>query len=120
MSKKVLGALLAIVMVLSVFSVTAFAAGATSYEEDATLYTQTWSLTEPTAVTGGYQVSVILTTNYKVGPISFKIEGADSVTGVSVGGGYYAGSYKSFGAEGLVLITPNTAETDDHERHLHV
>lgn len=111
MSKKVLGALLAIVMVLSVFSVTAFAAGATSYEEDATLYKQTWSLTEPTAVTGGYQVSVILTTNYKVGPISFKIEGADSVTGVSVGGGYYAGSYSSHGAEGLILITPNTAET---------
>lgn len=111
MSKKVLGALLAIVMVLSVFSVTAFAAGATSYEEDATLYKQTWSLTEPTAVADGYQVNVVLTTNYKVGPISFKIEGADSVTAVAVGSGYYAGSYSSHGTEGLILITPNTSAT---------
>ena len=34
-SRKILGALLAVVMVLSVLSISAFAAGATSYEEDA-------------------------------------------------------------------------------------
>lgn len=112
MSKKVLGALLAIVMVLSVLSVTAFAAGATSYEEDASLYHQTWALTDPVNVSGNqYTVNVILTTDYFTGPISFKLNGADTVDGVEVGSGYYAGSYKSFSPAGLVLITPNTSAT---------
>ena len=50
-SRKVLGALLAIVMVLSVISISAFAAGATYYEEDAS-YTQSWFLGTPVQVSG--------------------------------------------------------------------
>jgi len=112
MSKKVLGALLAIVMVLSVLSVTAFAATPGYYEEDASLYHQTWSLSNPVNIGGDqFTINVILNTDYLTGPISFKLDGADSVDKVEVGSGYYAGSYHSFSTAGLVLITPNTAET---------
>ena len=69
MSKKVIGALLAIVMVLSVFSFTVFAAGATKYEVADNEYKQIWGLR-----TNGDKIDVILTTNYEVGPISFKID----------------------------------------------
>ena len=72
-SRKVLGALLAVVMVLSVLSISAFAAGGTSYEEDAS-FTQSWSLGTPVSLGGNqYKVDVILSTNYEVGPVSFKL-----------------------------------------------
>ena len=62
-SRKVLGALLAVVMVLSVLSISAFAAGGTSYEEDAS-FTQSWSLGTPVSLGGNqYKVEVILSTN---------------------------------------------------------
>lgn len=111
MSKKVLGVILALTMLLGVFSVTVFAVADIVEEEDPSLYTQNWSVSDPVAVAGGYQVNVILTTNYKVGPISFKLEGAGEVISAEVGSGYYAGSYCSPSASGLVLITPNTNST---------
>lgn len=107
-SRKVLGALLAVVMVLSVLSISAFAAGATSYEEDAS-FTQNWSLGTPTNVSGNqYKVDVILSTNYEVGPVSFKLQGVTSVDNVAVGAGYYTGALTDKANSGLVFMVPNT------------
>ena len=107
-SRKVLGALLAVVMVLSVLSISAFAAGATSYEEDAS-FTQSWSLGTPVNVSGTqYKVDVILSTNYEVGPVSFKLDGVTSVDNVAVGAGYYAGALTDKSDSGLVLMIPDT------------
>lgn len=106
MSKKVIGGLLALALVLSVFSFSVFAAG-TGYETD-TSYKQTWGLANKTDSNGSYTVDVVLTTNYPVGPIQFKIDGVDKVTKVEVGSGYYAAT-PSYGASGLVVLTPDTS-----------
>ena len=102
MSKKVIGALLAIVMVLSVFSFTVFAAGDTKYETAVNEYKQTWGLK-----TNGNKIDVVLTTNYEVGPISFQIEGV-TVDSVELGAGYYAGSTIDRAEDGTILIFPIT------------
>ncbi|MBE6752264.1 MAG: hypothetical protein E7556_07030 [Ruminococcaceae bacterium] len=110
-SRKVLGALLAVVMVLSVLSISAFAAGATSYEDDAS-FTQSWSLGTPVSLGGNqYKVDVILSTNYPVGPVSFKLEGVTTVDEVAIGPGYYAGALYDKANSGLVLMVPDTAAT---------
>ena len=108
-SRKVLGALLAVVMVLSVLSISAFAAGGTSYEEDAS-FTQSWSLGTPVSLGGNqYKVEVILSTNYEVGPVSFKLEGVTSIPAeIAVGAGYYAGALTDKSDSGLVLMIPDT------------
>ncbi len=109
-SRKVLGALLALVMVLSVLSISAFAVGATSYEED-TSYTQSWSLGTPVSKGGTtYEIQVMLSTNYPVGPIAFKLEGAN-VTGVVAGSEYYADILSTTSDTGKVLMIPNTTDT---------
>lgn len=110
-SRKVLGALLAVVMVLSVLSISAFAAGATSYEDDAS-FTQSWSLGTPVSLGGNqYKVDVILSTDYPVGPVSFKLEGVTTVDDVVIGPGYYAGALYDKANSGLVLMVPDTAAT---------
>lgn len=110
-SRKVLGALLAVVMVLSVLSISAFAAGATSYEEDAS-FTQNWSLGTPDPLGGNqYKVDVILSTNYEVGPVSFKLDGVTSVDSVAVGAGYYAGAITDKASDGRVFMVPDTSAT---------
>ncbi len=106
MSKKVIGGLLALALVLSVFSFSVFAAG-TGYETD-TSYTQTWGLANKAGSDGTYTVDVLLTTNYPVGPIQFKIDGVDEVTSVTVGSGYYKAT-PSYGKTGLVVLTPDTS-----------
>ena len=77
MSKKFLSVMLALVMVLSVFSVCAFAASANYEDPDAEeAYTQMWYLettNEPNA-NGDYTVDVYLETNYLVGAISFHVD----------------------------------------------
>ncbi len=90
MSKKVLSVMLALVMVLSVFSISAFAGVNARFEEideDAgetqIAHTQKWSLVaseEPDA-DGNYTVNVVLETNYNTGVISFDIvaDGAELV-----------------------------------------
>lgn len=109
MSKKVIGALLAIVMVLSVFSFTVFAAS-TGYDNDPS-HTQTWGLANKTGGSDGtYTVDVLLTTTYEVGPLQFKIEGVDEVTKVTVGSGYYAATAYA-NASGLISIIPDTSAT---------
>lgn len=77
MSKKLLSVMLALVMVLSVFSVAAFAANAVFEDPDAEeAYTQMWYLettNEPNA-DGDYTVDVYLEANYAVGAISFHVD----------------------------------------------
>lgn len=110
-SKKILGALLAIIVVLNVFAVSAFAAGKTVWEDDAS-YTQSWSLSAPTPVAGTqYKVNVILSTNYLVGPLSFKLEGVTSIDSVQVGAGYYAGAKIEKANSGLIFMVPATGNT---------
>ncbi len=108
MSKKVIGALLALALVLSVFSFSVFAAG-TGYDNDPS-HTQTWGLANKTGSDGTYTVDVLLTTTYEVGPIQFKIEGVDEVTKVTVGSDYYA-AVANAGKSGLVSIIPDTSTT---------
>ena len=105
MSKKVIGALLAIALVLSVFSFSVFAAG-TGYDNDPS-HTQTWGLANKTGSGGTYTVDVLLTTTYEVGPIQFKIEGVEKVTKVEVGSDYYAATAHA-GSTGLISLIPNT------------
>lgn len=81
MSKKLLSVMLALVMVLSVFSVSAFAVNVAYEDPDADeAYTQMWYLettNEPDG-NGDYTVDVYLEANYSVGAISFNVaaEGA--------------------------------------------
>ena len=113
MSKKVIGALLALVMALSVFSLTVFAVGQISDESttDAAKYTQTWSLSTPELVSGStYKVKVLLKTNYLVGPVQFKLNNVSGAT-ATLGSGYYTGSKVSCSASGLVILTPSTSAT---------
>ncbi len=112
MSKKVIGALLAIVMVLSVFSLTVFAVGKTSYEDKPEDYSQVWSLSEPEVVdaaTKTYKVNVLLQTDYYVGPVQFEIGNVSSVTKVDLGSGYYAGTKPQYNTKGLVILVPSTS-----------
>lgn len=113
MSKKVIGALLALVMALSVFSLSVLAYDPTSDETaaDAAKYTQTWSLSTPELVSGStYKVKVYLKTNYLVGPVQFKLNNVSGAT-AALGSGYYTGSKVSCGQDGLVLLTPSTKAT---------
>lgn len=108
MSKKVIGALLALALVLSVFSFSVFAAG-TGYDNDPD-HIQTWRLSAIEAGSGGtYTVKVYLTTTYEVGPIQFKIDGVDEVTDVQLGADYYENAQVSPSKSGFVIITPNTS-----------
>ena len=111
MSKKVIGALLALVMALSVFSLTVFAVGQISDESttDAAKYTQTWSLSTPELVSGStYKVKVLLKTNYPVGPVQFKLNNVSGAT-VTRGSGYYTQSEVKCSPSGLVILTPSTS-----------
>ena len=111
MSKKVIGALLAIALVLSVFSFSVFAVG-TGYESeaDASKYTQIWGLANKQGSDGTYTVDVVLTTDYLVGPVQFQINGVDEVTKVTVGSDYYP-AVANAGKSGLVSLIPDTSTT---------
>lgn len=83
MSKKILSVMLALVMVMSVFSIVSFAGVNSRYEtfdEDTEAYAQKWSLetTNEADGNGKYTVNVVLETNYGVGAISLPlvVEGA--------------------------------------------
>lgn len=83
MSKKILSVMLALVLVLTTFAVSAFAVGATGYEEEGSTYTQTWALGEPVEGENGvWTVDVSLTANYYVGAISFVVSNTDATNAV--------------------------------------
>ena len=88
-TRKILSLVLALVMIVSTFAVSAFAAASYESEEDVTAkkYNQTWALSEP--VDNGddtYTVDVNLTTDYATGAIQFVLTNtaAASVTYKSI------------------------------------
>lgn len=121
MSRKVLSVMLALMLVLSAFSVTAFAAG-TGFEvededEGVIVSTQVWSLSEATKVSDGvYSVDVSLTTNYVAGAISFRIdaENGAELTDVAINEDVITYAYDlAYNADGLVAIVPEPANEAD-------
>ena len=118
MSKKVLSVMLAIMLVLSTFAVTAFAAGSAFEVEDkdegVILSTQVWSLSkEATKVSDSvYKVDVALTTDYVTGAISFRVDAANGATLTAVEINKAVITYDfdlAFNANGLVAIVPQPA-----------
>ena len=109
MSKKVIGGLLALVLVLSVFSFSVFAVS-TGYEAASSTNKQTWGLENKQGSNGTYTVDVVLDTNYKVGPIQFKIIGDGiTVTKVDVNETAYYPAEENHSSSGLVILTPDTS-----------
>lgn len=79
MSKKVLSVLVALCMMVSLFAVAANAA-ALIFEDETSTAEQVWSLTDPVDNGDGtYSVDVVLTTNYGVGQIQFKLQTTGTV-----------------------------------------
>lgn len=119
MSKKLLSVMLALVMVLSVFSVSAFAVDVVYEDPDAEeAYTQMWYLetaNEPDA-DGNYTVDVYLEANYSVGAISFHVD-AEGATLKSVELGSIIADDEGYNAnvqvnksKGNVYIIPEPAD----------
>ena len=112
MSKKILSVVLALVFVLTTFAVSAFAVGASGYEEDAAAYTQTWALGEPVDNGNGtWTVDVSLTANYYVGAISFVVTNTAPtnavLTSVTKGAALtYEANIQMNATTGLVAIIP--------------
>lgn len=120
MSKKILSIVLALALALSCFAVSAFAAGSIAYEsdEDAALYNQAWAL-ESTNSGNVYTVKVLLTADYDVGPIQFKVlktvsNGTITLTNAVAGDAIPAewNADVSFSdTTGKVAVIPNPEET---------
>ena len=118
-TRKLLSVVVALMMVVSMFAMTANAAYYYESEEDAATYTQTWALSEPVDNGDGtYTVDVSLTTNYETGPIQFVLTNTDtsvatiqSVTlGDAIPESYYA-TLSVSKAKGKVMIIADTAGT---------
>ena len=117
-TRKLLSVLVALMMVVSMFALTANAAG---YEDDETAaeYTQDWALGEPVDNGDGtWSVDVYLTTNYGTGPIQFVLTNSDKtvaaidevILGDAIPEAYNASvSYSS--AKGKVMIIADTSAT---------
>lgn len=103
MSKKVLGTLLAVVMVLSVFSISAFAIRADEYEPADTTYKSNWTISQ-----NGSSATITVTANYALGPIGFKLLNASNFSEVKVAG-YYNPYDAQVSPKGEVLILPVSA-----------
>lgn len=120
MSKKILSVMLALMLVLSSFAVTAFASGSdieVENDEEVIESTQYWSLSEPTKVSDGvYSVDVSLTTNYVTGAISFRIDSANgaTLTDAVINNDVITYNYnRAFNADGVVAIVPEPANDTD-------
>ena len=114
--RKLLSVLVALMMVVSMFALTANAAG---YEDDETAaeYTQDWALSEPVDNGDGtWTVDVLLTTNYGVGPIQFVLTNTDTsvaaIQSVTLGDAIpetYNATVSVSKAKGKVMIIADTA-----------
>ena len=110
MSKKILSVALALVLVMSTFALSAFAASKPAYEEDATAYTQAWRL-EDASEGDVYKANIYLEAAYGVGAVQFKIESAGKADLIAVDSDVFVGDYDiNFSKEGLVFIVPTPAE----------
>ena len=123
MSKKILSIVLALVLVMSTFAVSAFAVGNTGYEDDSTK-TQTWALeNERDNGDGTWSVDVRLTANYVVGAISFQVTNPTAEDGKLVGAELKSvtkGAALTFDADiqknktsGIVVIVPAPSDYDE-------
>lgn len=118
MSKKILSVFVAIMMVVSLFAMTANAA---SYyyesEEDAATYTQAWDLGEPVDNGDGtYSVDVYLTTNYATGAIQFVVTNTDStvasIDSVEVGEAIAYTDIATYSkSTGKIMLIPDSSAT---------
>lgn len=110
MSKKILSVALALVLVMSTFALSAFAASKPAYEEDATAYTQAWRL-EDASEGDVYKANIYLEAAYGVGAVQFKIESAGKADLIAVDSDVFVGDYDiNFSKEGLVFIVPTPVE----------
>lgn len=93
---------------LLVTAVPVYAAG-TGYETEPDIYSQEWFISEktPTGNENEYKVKIYLRTNYNVGPVQFKLEGADSIVSVAKGSEYYT-STTYFSKVGMINLIPDT------------
>ena len=117
-TRKLLSVLVALMMVVSMFALTANAAG---YEDDETAaeYTQDWALGEPVDNGDGtWTVDVYLTTNYGTGPIQFVLTNSDktvaAIDSVTLGDAIpeaYNASVSYSSAKGKVMIIADTSAT---------
>ena len=115
MSKKIISAVLALVFVMSLFTVSAFAVGDTAVEKEGSTYEQEWSLSQPenNGANGEYKVYVTLKADYTVGAIQFVAapeKGKATLTGVELNSAVFTTAYNaqvSYNAvTGKVLIIP--------------
>lgn len=110
MSKKILSVVLALVLVMSTFALSAFAASKPAYEEDPSEYTQAWRL-EDASVGDVYKANIYLEAAYGVGAVQFKIESAEKAVLTAVDSDVFVGDYDiNFSPEGLVFIVPTPTE----------
>lgn len=117
-TRKLLSVLVALMMVVSMFALTANAAG---YEDDETAaeYTQDWALGEPVDNGDGtWSVDVYLTTNYATGPIQFVLTNTDTsvaaIKSVTLGDAIpesYNATVSVSKAKGKVMIIADTTGT---------
>ena len=115
-TRKLLSVLVALMMVVSMFALTANAAG---YEDDETAaeYTQDWALGEPVDNGDGtWSVDVYLTTNYATGPIQFVLTNSDTsvaaIEEVILGDAIsYDATVSVSKAKGKVMIIADTTGT---------
>lgn len=118
-TRKLLSVVVALMMVVSMFAMTANAANYYESEEDAATYTQTWALSEPVDNGDGtYTVDVSLTTNYGTGPIQFVLTNSDTsvaaIKSVTLGDAIpasYNATLSVSKANGKVMIIADTAGT---------
>ena len=118
-TRKLLSVVVALMMVVSMFAMTANAANYYESEEDAANYTQTWALSEPVDNDDGtYTVDVSLTTNYGTGPIQFVLTNTDTsvatIKSVTLGDAIpasYNATLSVSKANGKVMIIADTAGT---------
>ena len=118
-TRKLLSVVVALMMVVSMFAMTANAAYYYESEEDAATYTQTWALSEPVDNGDGtYTVDVSLTTNYGTGPIQFVLTNSDTsvaaIQSVTLGDAIpasYNATLSVSKAKGKVMIIADTAGT---------
>ena len=118
-TRKLLSVVVALMMVVSMFAMTANAANYYESEEDAAKYEQIWALSKPVDNGDGtYTVDVSLTTNYETGPIQFVLTNTNpevaAIKSVTLGDAIpasYNATLSVSKANGKVMIIADTAGT---------
>ena len=118
-TRKLLSVVVALMMVVSMFAMTANAAYYYEDEAEAAKNTQPWALSEPVENSDGtYTVDVSLTTNYATGPIQFVLTNTDTsvaaIKSVTLGDAIpasYNATLSVSKANGKVMIIADTADT---------